>query len=151
MKNSYYLYNNEAIAFFAIACILQKLGQLDFGKLLLILPLILHDQTVDKLLTKEYNSLNDFLSENNTIEETFNNRYLDLTPITINSIKLLNDAGLIEIKKSYVTFIGTDYNAISFAETSLRSRKILKVSNHIVNILNQHSAESLYHIFRIKL
>lgn len=105
MKQSGYLYNNEALACVAIGYFLKRHNMISIAKLLFVLPFVLHEPTVKKLRNRSYKrSLEEFILKNSDCLINFNRRFYDFMPLTINAITILKEMKVLNIKGSKIYY-----------------------------------------------
>lgn len=150
MKESYYIYNNEAIACSTIILVLQEVTILDISKLCLVLPFLLDEKTVTLLEKNMDNeiSMNDIISNNPNCFSSFNRRYVALLPVLINSITMLYDAKMVKISHKEIKY---SYTNIDFKECGERFYRISKVSSFFAEILKNTQTKELYKALKIQL
>jgi len=153
MKQSGYLYNNEAIASIAIGYFLKKHGATSIAKSLLILPFILHEPTLKKLRGSSFKrSLEEFILKHPECLNNFNNRYLDFLPLSINSITLLYEIGVIKIERDKIIY---NYS-VSFAPEKsntigLRAAKMFSAIDVLHELMQNQDTNSFYLKLKIVL
>ena len=150
MKEMYYIYNNEAIASACILLVLQKTNVMDVAKLCLVLPFLLDDRTVSLLQKEEYQqmTLKDLIDKKPRIFSTFNNRYLALFPVFINSMTILHINGYIAFNKKSVSLNSTSINLENYGDRLL---KIEKTVNILVDLIINKNTSELYRSLNIQL
>ena len=150
MKEMYYIYNNEAIASACILLVLQKTNVMDVAKLCLVLPFLLDDRTVSLLQKEEYQqmTLKDLIDKKPRIFSTFNNRYLALFPVFINSMTILHINGYIAFNKKSVSLNSTSINLENYGDGLL---KIEKTVNILVDLIINKNTSELYRSLNIQL
>lgn len=150
MKESYYIYNNEAIACCAILSVLKKAKRMSIAKLCLVLPFLLDDRTVSLLSTylgKEV-TIKELVSNNSCRFSSFNQRFKALLPVLVNSIMILHDAKLVKLSQKVIKIANTDIVIDDYGE---RLDKINQVSSVIANMLDNQDQTELYKILKIQL
>lgn len=148
MKEIYYTYNNEAIASCIFLSILQQNKSLDISRAFLILPFLFDEGIVECFQKHEVVKLEDLISKKRRFFSAFNKRYLNLMPVAINSLILLN--------KSNQIILGNEISIkseISFKDFDLGERftKINSSVSNFLKMLDKHSTLSLYSILNIQL
>ena len=149
MKEGYYIYNNEAIASCLILSLLQKKKKIDLARILLLLPFFLDDRTVAALNRNKNvkSSLEDFIYNNPKLFISFNKRFVELLPVTINSIGILE-----KYKFIFVAKVITLNNPVNeFGDLGERFSKIQKSIDIFLNLTNNYSTIELYKILKIEL
>lgn len=150
MKESYYIYNNEAIACCAILSVLKEAKTMSIAKLCLVLPFLLDDRIVSLLLgqKREEISIQGLVSNNSSHFSSFNQRFKVLLPVLINSITILYDAKLIELSHKEIRISDTNIVLNDYGE---RLDKINQVSSTFVNLLNKQDQTELYKTLKMQL
>lgn len=150
MKEMYYIYNNEAIASACILLVLQKVNVMDVAKLCLVLPFLLDDRTVSLLQKEEYQqmTLKDLVDKKPRIFSTFNNRYLALLPVFINSMTILHTNGYIAFNKKSVSLNNTSINLKNYGDRLL---EIEKAAHILVDLIINKNTSELYRSLNIQL
>jgi hypothetical protein len=101
LKEIYYTYNNEAIGSCTILQYLQNAENISLAHSCLILPFLLDDRTVRQLnSTNSDMTISEFITSKPHLFTSFNRRFLNLLPITINSCVLLSKSKKIDIGKN---------------------------------------------------
>jgi len=150
MKESYYIYNNEAIACCTILSVLKKARSMSIAKLCLVLPFLLDDRTVSLLLTYlgKKVTIKELVSNNSSRFSSFNQRFKVLLPVLVNSIMILHDAKLVELSQKVIKISNTDIVIDDYGE---RLDKINQVSSVFANMLDNQDQTELYKILKIQL
>lgn len=150
MNNIFYTYNNEAIACCTIYSVVKQLITITAARISVILPFLLNDRIVEKLYTTESDNLLDFVTRNRRLFLNFNGRFIAFLPITINSVVLLKDFGLIIFENNnYVVLNKTD--EIDFSKSGERLLRILSASNKFAYMLTNTDIVKLFNDLRITL
>lgn len=148
MKEIYYTYNNEAIASCILILVLQKIKAIDTARLFLILPFLFDDRIVKQLQVNNISDLEHFISDKPRLFSAFNKRFLNLMPVTINSLMLLKKSNQVNIEREITCNSKLKLENSDFGE---RFNKITKVLPKFVSMLEEHSTTNLYHILKIQL
>lgn len=150
MKEMYYIYNNEAIASACILLVLQKAKVMDVAKLCLVLPFLLDNRTVSLLQKEEYQqmTLKDLVDKKTRIFSTFNNRYLALLPVFINSMTILHINGYITFNKKSVSLNSISINLKNYGDRLL---EIEKASHILIDLIINKNTSELYRSLNIQL
>lgn len=149
MKDFYYTYNNEAIASCIILNVLKRVDQIDLARACLILPILLDDRTVkylDKVI--DHVSIESVVKQNPRLFISFNQRYLTLLPITINSIMILSQSNQIEIASTISVKYKVTSPDIIMGDRFDRINKILPT---FLKIIESYSTTQLYQILKVQL
>jgi len=147
-KNAYYIYNNEAIACCVLYSIIRIIREIDYSKYCLILPFLLDDKTIVKLKESETVTIEDFIKHNIDIFGNFNQRYLSLLPITINSSIMLSDFHLIRIDDSISLMSDSE---LDFSDSGDRLCKILSVVDKFCIMFAGANTSNVYKLLNIDL
>ena len=141
MKNSYYVYNNEAIACCIFLKVLRKTEKIDYARFFLILPFLMDDRNVYFLNKDEGIDIEDFFKKNNRFNN-FNSRFLSLIPVAINSLIMLTEIGLIGLDKQKNIFLIDKVSSnFSLSERLIRIESAIPI---LLDIIVNISTESLY-------
>lgn len=151
VPNSKYVFNNEAFGIVAIASVLKHSKKLSYSKALLILPLMAHKETLDllKRANSDVRSIEQLIAKKDNFVTNFNERYLSLLPISINSIVLLNEIRVLENNTGTIEYVNDSFN---FYDKSLgkRAQDVVKASAKISRMLEMN-AENLYLQLRVHI
>lgn len=153
MKESKYLFNNEAIASIAILSVLKECKAMSYSKVLLILPLMFHEQSIAALgrSNTELRSSEEFIMKRLQAFGNFNSRYLSLLPIAINSIMLLREMECIDINKTNISFRQDNKFNLAVGGLGKRSSRVIKAAPKLSTLLTDEDDSGLYLKFRINL
>lgn len=153
MRND--IYNNVGISLVALLSVIKNIDEIDYSKVLLINPLLLHNQTVNYLKKKSTNpkGIEDLVTSKIEFFIDFNERYYSFLDITINTIILAQKMQFITIKNNKIIPIKEYINKFDFTNTELGSRaiNIIQASNKLSILLKQENTNNLYFILRIEL
>ena len=150
MNNIFYTYNNEAIACCTIYSVVKRLTKITAAISSIILPFLLNDSVVEKLKNADSKNLLDFVSANRKVFINFDGRYLSFLPITINSVVLLKDFGLIKFENDNSISTKRD-DEIDFSNSGERLNKIIAVSDKFSNMLKNTDIVQLFNELKIRL
>lgn len=153
MKESGYLYNNEAIACIAIGYFLKQHRMISMAKILLVLPFLLHEPTVRKLKNKSYKrSLEEFILKNPDCFINFNARFFDFLPLTINSLTILGELGVTKIKREKIFY---NYRTLFSPEKSNligeRAKSMIAAIDQLQELIHDQDVNSFYLQLKIEL
>jgi len=148
MKENYYVYNNEAIASCVFLSILDKVQSIDIVKACLFLPILLDDRVVASLVKTDNDDLELFIKEQPRLFFKFSKRFNALLPVVINSLFLLKQYDYLYIKERKV-FANKKINTNKIE--GKRFENIELVIPKILAMLEKHSIEQLYFIFKVQL
>ncbi|MCU4927739.1 three component ABC system middle component [Bacillus mycoides] len=149
---SKHLYNNELIGSIAIASVLQHLNKATVSQCSLILPLVSHRGTLNFLKQKNsiIRSMEEFITKKPSYFVNFNERYMSLLPITINSIILLKEIGLINIENETLYYIHESNFNYTDETLGKRAQEIIKSASKLATLLND-DITNLYLQLRVEL
>ncbi|MDN4079363.1 DUF6521 family protein [Paenibacillus polymyxa] len=151
IPNSKYAFNNEAFGIVAIAAVLKHSKELSYSKALLILPLMAHKETLDllKRANSDIRSIEQLIAKKGNFVTNFNERYLSLLPISINSIVLLNEIRILENNNGIIEYVDDSFD---FNDRGLgkRAQDVVKASEKISRML-EISAANLYLQLRVHI
>ncbi|MGO4731154.1 three component ABC system middle component [Paenibacillus sp. 2KB_22] len=151
VPNSKYMFNNEAFGIVAIASVLKHSKKLSYSKALLILPLMAHKETLILLKRENSNvrSIEQLIAKKENLLTNFNERYLSLLPISINSIVLLNEIRVLENDAGIIEYVNDsfDFNNRGLGK---RAQDVIKASKKISSMLEM-SVENLYLQLRVHI
>lgn len=141
-------YNNIGIGAVALATVMNEVKSLSISKSLLILPLVIHQPTLQLLSHKRttFKGSASFVSTYPRLLTNFNRRYFSTLPLTLNSIQILINLNYLEFNENIELRKILDIDK-EFGE---RAIKISKAANKISELLEE-SEEELYLNFRVKL
>lgn len=143
------LYNNLGVCSLSIAFVLQHLKSLTLSKALLIIPFITNAELLKYLARKNTNiqSIEQLIVKKPKCFSNFNARYYDGLLVSINSIQLLAEIGLLELVNGEI-FITEKFNYDKLM--GKRAKKIFDASSRIADLVNS-DAVNLYTNLRIQL
>jgi len=155
MMQSSYLHNNEALAAVSIGHFLSLQRQIEFSKLLFILPFVLHEPSVKRLRSSSYKrSLEEFIIKNIDCVINFNSRFEDYLPVTVNSVTILREIGVISVDGTLIRF-NPDFEELFLPEENDsvgdRASDIFKANKSLHKLMQIETTESFYLKLRILL
>lgn len=152
MNNSNYVYNNEALGAITIAAVLRYINQMSYAKALLILPFLMHLNTVSFLKNSatKVRSVEELIAKKPQFFANFNRRYESLIPISINSIFILKEMRVIEISKGKLNYSADNHLDLDNSLLGKRVENIIKASEKLSKLLEE-DASNLYLQLRIEL
>ena len=133
-----YIYNNEAIGVVAIYLVVKNLKEIDYSKAMLILPLMLNDKLIKFIgrANTKVRGIEELIIKKGQVLTDFNEFYLEMLPISINSLIILNEMKVIEIENGIIRFKDKELKVD------------LEVIKRIKNMLT--SVESICEILKLK-
>ena len=150
MNNIFYTYNNEAIACCTIYSVVKELTRISAATISMILPFLLNDRIVEKLKSTESENLLNFIARNRKLFLNFGSRYVSFLPITINSVVLLKDFGLIKFENDNSIVLSRN-EELDFSQSGERLNQILSVSDKFANMLKNTDTVKLFNDLKIML
>lgn len=150
MNNIFYTYNNEAIACCTIYSVVKRLNNLSAAVITMVLPFLLNDHIVAKLKSTESENLLDFIALNRKVFLNFGGRFTAFLPITVNSVVLLKDFGLIKYGDDNSIILNKN-DELDFSQSGERLNQILSVSDKFANMLGNTDIVELFNNLRIAL
>lgn len=153
MINSNYLYNNEAIGTVAIASVLRHSKALTYAECLLVLPFLLHDDTLTFLSRSNFTfrSSEELLIKKSSILGNFNSRYTSLLPVSLNALLILDEMGVIEISEKNISYIENNKFDLDAKSLGNRAGRIVKGAEKLNQLFALEKPSSLYLKLRIQL
>lgn len=151
--NAFTMTNNEALASIAIGYMAKKYGVISAAKSMLILPFILHPQTVRKLRGSSLKrSLEEFIVKNPECFTSFNARFLDYLPTSVNTLTILREMKIIEIQRDQIKFNYHSNFSPEYARTiGKRAADLFTAVDALVEIFRDQNENSLYLKLKIEL
>lgn len=152
-RNNLFIYNNEAISTIALAYFMSKVGVISIPKFMLVLPFVLHEQTLKQLNNNSINrSLEELIIKKPLILSNFNSRYKDFLPLSINSITILNELKIIELDREYIYFNEKSiFKKRDLNNIGNRIKKIMKGIDSLIEIITHNDNNTLYLNLKIVL
>lgn len=145
-----YIYNNEAIGVVAIYSVIKELEEIEYSKAMLILPLMLNDKLIKFIgrANTKVRGIEELIIKKGQVLTSFNEFYLEMLPISINSLIILNEMKVIEIENGTIRIIKKELKVD--LDVSKRTKSMLKSVEGICEILKMQS-ENLYLQLRVIL
>lgn len=148
MKEIYYSYNNEALASCVLLLVIQQTKEIDYARLCLILPFLFDNRFVNLMEISEQTKLEQLIQEKPILLSAFNKRYLNLMPVTINSLMLLKKSGQINFDKKFSSRSKLNFNDVDLGE---RFKKIKNVLPSFLALIQEYSTSDLYQTLKVQL
>ena len=144
--------DNELITGISMLAVLRFTKKLELSKCMLIEPLLSYSKVL-KLLKRansSVKSIEDLIIKESIIFSNFSSRYQEKLILSINSLLLFKEMGLLQIEDNIVIYDG---NSFDFAEQSLgeRTRNRISASRKLAEILTKGDASDFYLSLRIEL
>lgn len=152
MNPSKYFYNNEALGIVAIASVLKHCEAMSISKILLILPIVTHRETLDYLKRSNSNvrSIEQLLMKKSNLVTNFNKRYEFLLPVSLNSINLLCEMKIACYENEKIKTLNQSKFNFNHSQLGTRAKEIVKASKKVACILDK-DINDLYLQLRVEL
>ena len=142
--------DNELITGISMLAVLRFTKKLELSKCMLIEPLLSYSKVLLKRANSSVKSIEDLIIKESIIFSNFSSRYQEKLILSINSLLLFKEMGLLQIEDNIVIYNG---NSFDFAEQSLgeRTRNRISASRKLAEILTKGDASDFYLSLRIEL
>jgi len=149
-NDTYYIYNNEALASCILLAYLKASSSIDIARVCLVLPFLMDDKTVRYLRNHdlELGGLSQLISYQTGLFSSFNKRYLSLLPITVNSLILLSKSSQIVISSEITSTSSLDVEIIF---KSKRLSDIIEAIPKFIQLTHGFNTSHLYQMLKVKL
>ncbi|UFH36066.1 three component ABC system middle component [Flavobacterium acetivorans] len=153
LKNNLFIYNNEAISTIALGYFMSRVKVISIPKFMLILPFVLHEQTLKQLNNNSINrSLEELITKKPLLLSNFNSRFKDFLPLSINSVTILNELQIIKIDREYIYFNrDSNFKTSELKDIGTRIQKIMKGLDRLIEIITSMDNNSLYLTLKVEL
>lgn len=153
LKNNLFIYNNEAISAIALGYFMSRVRVISIPKFMLILPFVLHEQTLRQLNNNSINrSLEELITKKPLLLSNFNSRFKDFLPLSINSVTILNELQIIKVDRKYIYFNrDSDFKSSDLKDIGTRIQKIMRGLDRLIEIITSMDNNSLYLTLKIEL
>ncbi|MGZ5472019.1 MAG: three component ABC system middle component [Nitrososphaeraceae archaeon] len=143
------LYNNLGICSLSIAFTLQNVDFLSLSRVLLIMPIIAHEELLNYMARKttDFKSIEQIIVRKPECFLNFNARFYDGLTISLNAIQFLSELALIKLENGNIISIESLNYEKSMGE---RAKKIFSASPRIAEFVGSDTA-NLYTNLRIEL
>ncbi|QZE14953.1 hypothetical protein K4L44_03755 [Halosquirtibacter laminarini] len=123
------------------------------AKALIVLPLVLHEPTMKKLKGRSFKrSIEEFIIKHPECLITFNKRYEDFLPISVNSITILNAINVTRIEKEALLYnIGANFSPENSIKIGKRAKNIFQAIDSLNELIKDEETHSLYLKLKIQL
>ena len=151
MSNSFYVYNNEAISALVVKKYLQYCKSIDISRIFIILPILLNDKLVEALYNENFENFENFIQKNPSLFSSFNDKYLELMPIVINSVTILKEMNDVILEKNTISDV--EVGLININEDSIGNRiiNIFFAIPKCIELTGNYETSSLYKTLMIRL
>ena len=144
--------DNELITGISILAVLKYTKKLELSKCMLVEPLLSYSRVLQALkrANSSIKSVEDLVLKEDVAFSNFNSRYQDSLILTVNSILLFKQMGLLEIENESVNYLGERF---SFSTPGLGDKATarIKAAKKLSEILMKGEASDLYLSLRIEL
>lgn len=144
--------DNELITGISILAVLSYTKKLEFSKCLLIDPLLSYSRVVKGLAraNSSIKSIEDLVLKENVVFSDFNSRYQEKLLLSINSILLFNQMGLVSMEGNFATYTGAFFD---FYNSNLGEKATarIKAAKRLSEILLKGEASDFYLSLRIEI
>ena len=144
--------DNEIVTGISILSVLRYAHEMELSKCMLIEPLLSYSRVLKALkrVNSSVKSIEDLVLKENIVFSNFNSRYQDHLVLSINSILLFKQMGLITFQNGFVCFSGDSFD---FDNSSLgtKARDRIKAAKKLSEILIKGDASDFYLTLRVEL
>jgi hypothetical protein len=152
MNESNFIFNNEAISTVCIGYFLSNLKVVSIPKILLVLPFVLHEQTVKKLRNNSLKrSLEEFILKNPEVVSNFNARFIDFLPLSVNSLTILRELNVIRLDRDFAYLNGNNFHPDYDRNIGDRMKNIFKAIDVLSELMLESDVNSFYLNLKIEL
>lgn len=151
--NNLYIYNNEAISSIALGYFMSKVKVISINKFMLVLPFVLHEQTLKQLNNNSINrSLEELIIKKPLLLSNFNSRFKDFLILSTNSVTILNELEVITLDREFIYYNEQScFNKNNMRDIGKRIDKIMKGIDSLIDIITGQDTNSLYLILKVEL
>lgn len=144
--------SNELLTGISILSVLSNTKELEVAKCVLIEPMLNYKDLRATLKNSNtvLRSIEELILKKTVAFSNFNNRFYESLPLSINSILLMSELGLLKINGKMIAFSGDDFN---FNEESLgkSAKERIIASKKVAEILQKETVSNLYLNLRVEL
>lgn len=144
--------DNELITGISILAVLNYTSKLEFSKCMLIEPLLSYSRVVKALARANsgVKSVEDLILKENVVFSDFNSRYQEKLLLSINSILLFKQMGLISLDGNFASYTGEFFD---FYNPNLGEKATarIKAAKRLSEILLKEEASDFYLSLRIEV
>lgn len=144
--------DNELITGISILAVLKYTKKLELSKCMLVEPLLSYSRVLQALkrANSSIKSVEDLVLKEDVAFSNFNSRYQDSLILTVNSILLFKQMGLLEIENKSVNYLGERF-IFSTPGLGDKAAARIKAAKKLSEILMKGEASDLYLSLRIEL
>ncbi len=144
--------DNELVTGISILSVLRYTKELELSKCMLIEPLLSYSKVLNALKrsNSSIKSVEDLVLKEDIAFSNFNSRYQDSLILSVNSILLFMQMGLLTIEDELVKYSG-DYFNFSNPGLGNKANSRIKAAKKLADILLKGEASDLYLSLRIEL
>lgn len=144
--------DNELITGISILAVLKYTKKLEISKCMLIEPLLSYSKVVSSLkrVNSSIKSIEDLIIKENVVFSNFNSRYQEKLILSINSILLFEQMGLISVDDGFVFFSGENFNFFN-SDLGDKATARIKAARNLSEILLKGDASDFYLSLRIEI
>lgn len=144
--------DNELITGISILAVLKYTKKLEISKCMLIEPLLSYSKVVSSLkrVNSSIKSIEDLIIKENVVFSNFNSRYQEKLILSINSILLFEQMGLISVDDGFAFFSGEDFNFFN-SDLGDKATARIKAARKLSEILSKGDASDFYLSLRIEI
>lgn len=154
MKNTFYIYNNEGLLVCLIILLLKR-QNVELARLMIICTLLADSRFVRYLRSNtSANSLEQIIQDKITWFSNFNQRYLELLPVILNSLVILEKENIINQSKTSISLKVEKKEQTKNLDTDILGERIKEI-NYIIPqlfiLLNNYDTKRMYKLFNVRL
>ena len=144
--------DNELITGISILSVLSYAGKLEHSKCMLIEPLLSYSRVLRglKRANSSIKSIEDLIIKENVVFSNFNSRYKEKLLLSINSMLLFSQMGLISIGEEYAFYTGEIFDFYN-SELGEKASSRIKAAKKLSEILLKGEASDFYLSLRIEI
>ncbi len=144
--------DNELITGISILAVLSHAGKLDLSKCMLIEPLLSYSRVLKGLKRNNsgIKSIEDLILKENVVFSNFSSRYQEKLLLSVNSILLFKEMGLIDIEEVFAVYKGESFNLYN-PDLGEKACARIKAARKLSEILLKGEAGDFYLSLRIEI
>ncbi len=151
MTENKFTYNNEVICMIGIMSVLDHIGEMSYGKIMILTPLIFNNRIV-KWLNKNtvVRSFDEFRLKQIAAITDFNKQYYNYLTLSVNTLVILAELDFIELAPDVVKLKKKLIDNADVHMLGNRVKAIIKIAPKLVNIINEKE-EKIYSQLGVEL